>query len=301
MDKFLIVTNTTQNDPFLLEWQKNGFQTAIIFKPCCKLMRMVRRIWIQCGLPCQSIWYGEIKKKIHGADIIIVHMSTLTLKLCQYINKQNPKAEVIAWWWNKIDDHTKPSLQKGNYEAWSFDPNDCERYDIKFNHQYYFKSFILPSQELSWDVYFCGSDSGRGEEIVRFYYILKNMGLHVNFQVVFPKSQQIPSAIVSDYVNYNEIRQNISRAGAILEIVREGQYGSTLRLMEAIYFQKKLITNNAAVKNELFYDEHRIFLYTERSIDELKDFLEEDFIPYENELIEKYDVSKWAKNFTGDE
>ena len=300
MKKYLILTNAAKSDPFLSEWSNNGLQVAIIFKDCSKPMRFVRKIWIKYGLPFHQIWYGDIKNKVCNADIIIVHMSYLTLRLCEYINKCNPNAKVIAWWWNKIIDSEKPSLQKGKYDAWSFDICDCERYNLKFNHQYYFKSFIIPNQKKEWDIYFCGSDSGRGNEIVRLYNVSKKMGLTVKFQVVFPQSRIVPNEIVSEYVDYKEIRQNISKSNAVLEIVRDGQSGPTLRMMEAIYFQKKLITNNTAIKDEEFYDESRIFLYTERPISELRDFLNGNFVPYEDNLIDKYDVKQWIENFTKD-
>lgn len=300
MKKYLILTNATKNDPFLNEWSKNGLQAAIIFRDCSKPLRFVRRIWIKYGLPFHQIWYGKIKDKVRDADTIIVHMSYLTLRLCEYINKCNPNAKVIAWWWNRIIDSEKPSLQKGKYEAWSFDIHDCERYNLKFNHQYYFKSFIIPNQKKEWDIYFCGSDSGRGDEIVRLYNAFKEMGLNAKIQVVFPKSSAVPPEIVSEYVDYKEIRQNISKSDAVLEIVREGQSGPTLRMMEAMYFQKKLITNNAAVKDEDFYNEDRIFLYTERPLSELKGFLSSNFVPYEDELLDKYDVKQWIQNFSWD-
>lgn len=227
-------------------------------------------------------------------------MSGLTLKLCKYINKCNPNARVIGWWWNRINNRTKPSLQEGKYEAWSFDMHDCVQYGLNFNHQYYFKSFILPNHKKEWDVYFCGSDSGRGKEIVQLYKVLIEMELNVKFQVVYPKCQMVPSEIVSEYVDYNEIKQNITKSGAILEVMREGQVGPTLRMMEAIYFQKKLITNNTAIKDEEFYDESRIFLYTERPLCELRDFLCSNFVPYEDDLIDKYDVKQWINNFSKD-
>lgn len=297
MSEFLIAINSA-DDPFLYERKKNGLNTAVIFKPCKKVMRLIRRIWIMCNLPFQEIWYGEIKEKVCEADTVIVHMSPFAKNLCKYINKRNPTARVIAWWWNKIDNHMKPSMQKGKYEAWSFDMHDCEQYNLRFNHQFYFKSFIIPNQKKEWDIYFCGRDSGRGDEIVSLYKAFNKMGLNVKFQVVCPKSHVVPKEIISEYVDYSEIRQNISKSDAVLEIVREGQVGPTLRTMEAVYFQKKLITNNEAIKDEEFYNEKRIFLYTERPLSELKDFLSDNFVSYEEELLDKYDIKQWIENFS---
>lgn len=298
MSKCFILTNTTNNDPFFVEWKKNGLEAEIIFKPISKPLRALRRLWVKLRLPLEHIWYRDIKNQICNSDVIIVHMSPLTLNICKYINRWNPKAKVIAWYWNKVDGPSAPALQQGKYEAWSFDQNDCDRYNLRFNHQYYFKSLVIPPRETEWDVYFCGSDSGRGKEIVRIYKELCQMDLKVKFQVVYPQDSQIPSSIVSEYVDYKEVRENIAKSNAILEIVREGQVGPTLRVMEAVYFQKKLITNNIAAKQEEFYNENRIFIYPEHSREDLESFLAKDFVPYEDEIIEKYDVKRWVSNFT---
>lgn len=298
MDKALILINASKDDPFIKEWEKNELATDIIFNPVNKFLRGIRRIWIKLGFPFQQIWYGKIQDQINKYDLIIVHMSSLTMNLCQYINKLNPNAKVIGWYWNRVYNNTLPSLQKGKYEAWSFDPNDCKKYGFRFNHQYYFKSMMLPTQNAEWDVYFCGLDSGRGNEIVRMYDYFNSKRITSKFQVVEPQNEQIPKSIVSERVNYDEVRLNIAKSNAILEILRKGQSGPTLRTMEAIYFQKKLITNNLSVKDEEFYSEDRIFIYTERSMNELEDFLNKEFVPYDDELMDKYDVKQWIKNFT---
>ena len=71
----------------------------------------------------------------------------------------------------------------------------------------------------------------------------------------------------SEYIKYNkrlsykEALQYSYNSNCIVEIVREGQTGVSLRTCEAIIFNKKLITNNAELANMPFYDSRfmRIF------------------------------------------
>ena len=114
---------------------------------------------------------------------------------------------------------------------------------------------------------------------------------------MFPKSDIIPEEIKSPWIEYKEICRNIARSKAILEIVREGQSGATIRLMEALFFGKKLVTNNNLVKKEEFYNKENIFLLGDRPLEELKEFLNGEFVPFAPELLNKYDVKQWMQNF----
>ena len=62
-----------------------------------------------------------------------------------------------------------------------------------------------------------------------------------------------------DYMPYDEVIANIKGCKAILELVSDGQTGITQRPYEAIYYGKKLITNNKDVMKYSFYNEERVF------------------------------------------
>ena len=49
----------------------------------------------------------------------------------------------------------------------------------------------------------------------------------------------------------------------IVEVVKEGQTGVSLRTCEAIAFNKKLLTNNVQIKEMPFYDSRFISVFTD--------------------------------------
>ena len=83
----------------------------------------------------------------------------------------------------------------------------------------------------------------------------------------------------------------------MLEILKEGQTGATLRLMEALFFKKKIITTNKSVKDEPFYSPQNVFIVGERSISELETFIKSDYDASVDKYIDIYDVSSWMNNF----
>lgn len=298
--KVLIINQVPQDDYSLIELNNNGYKTVVTFKEICKAARLIRKIWIKFNIPFEEVWYGSWKKDLQQYELIILHVSKLTVHICEYINLKNPNAQVIAWYWNSIVDTNTclPTEINGNRSVWSFDNIDCKKYGINFNHQYYCKSYVLKHEvPLIYDIYFVGVDKGRTEQLLSLYYTWKDKKLNVLFQIVGGKNKELPDEVKSNYLDYRDIRINIKKSKAILEIVQEGQGGPSLRTMEAIFFDKKLITNNAYIVNEEFFCEQNIFVLGIRDINEIDDFLKEKSIPYDRELKEKYDVDSWVNNF----
>ena len=95
---------------------------------------------------------------------------------------------------------------------------------------------------------------------------------------------------------YQEILEFVSQSRCLLEILKEGQTGATLRLMEALFFKKKIITTNINVKEEPFYTPQNIFIIGERPNDELANFVKTAYDDSVDKYIDKYDVGCWLKN-----
>lgn len=296
-NRVLLLVQTSPSDWAFNAWRDNGAEAQIVYMQAPKLLRVLRRVWVRARLPFQHIWYGDWRQSVQGSDTVIINMSSLLLGLPSYINKMNPNCRVIAWYWNKVTKDTHPSLVKGKAELWSFDPDDCERYGMKFNHQYYFNSLVRKSDTLEHDVYFCGSDSGRGEKLTALYDLFSSLGIRSKFAVVYPRYPCMPDEIKSGYVPYSKICNEISKSRALLEIVREGQSGPTIRQMEALFFGKKLITNNKHVVTEEYYTEENIFLLGERDWSALPEFISSPADERAFEVCPKYEFAAWLRRF----
>lgn len=295
---YLILTQASPNDWALREWMRNEIPSFIIFKDVNIVLRMIRRFWMKFSLPFMSIWLSkEWLETCRKSDVVIVHMSCLTMSLPRYINRVNPKAKVIAWYWNIVNESYVPSKIVGKCECWSFDPEDCKKYGMKFNHQYYFKTLIQEKNNPQCDVYFCGSDSGRGRLLVELYDIFMEKGLKAKFQIVYPKYEGIPENLKANPQKYEFILENNLNSKVILELMRPGQTGATVRQMEALFQKRKLITNNVNIKKEDFYRPQNIFILGEQSLDSLMEFINCPYDHSANQHIESYDVLSWLERF----
>lgn len=103
------------------------------------------------------------------------------------------------------------------------------------------------------------------------------------------------------FLGYEEYLTQLRRCSLILDITQAGQMAPTMRVMEAIYLSKKLITNNRSLSSYDFYTENNIFIlpdeYDDSLPDQLKEFLERPFLPYSPEIHKKYGCNEWLTHF----
>jgi hypothetical protein len=82
-----------------------------------------------------------------------------------------------------------------------------------------------------------------------------------------------------------------------LDIVSKGQTGLTLRPLEALYAEKKLITNDINIKTYDFYNPNNIFVLEDNNFDKINDFLNKNYQTVDDKITEKYQFSNWIKRF----
>ena len=96
---------------------------------------------------------------------------------------------------------------------------------------------------------------------------------------------------------YNEVLQYIEKSKAILDYVSDNQSGLTLRPLEAMFFRKKLITNDISIINRDFYKKENIFILGKDDISDLVDFLNNDYVKIDQKILDRYDFINWIERF----
>ena len=304
--KVLMLSLTTKEDYALNEWKKNGIDVDITLKEHSLLLRAIRRYWIKYHLPFESIWYGTWKKNFLDYDCVIVHGTYLAECIPAWMRKQadkkkkNPK--IIWWYWNSVVEQDNPDrVSPSVCEKWSFDRKDCETYHLQYNTQYYFKSFVLPERDNLYDVYFLGTDGGRRQQILDIYEQICQFGMRPDFHIFVSKVPEDMSdyqkCFITEKMGYQDNLKHIAESRAVLEILRPGQSGQTLRALECLFFKKKLITNDSRVKSYEFYHPDNIFILGENKIEDLPEFMEKKYVEIDETIVDKYDCKQWLERF----
>lgn len=287
--KTLILTQTDPNGDMMFHaWKRAGLNADIIFRPQSRLFRLIRRLWADYFLPGYSWWYGNWKNELQQYNTVIVHADKRTRTVPKYIHTIKPSMRIIYWYWNPVNKNTLPKLaQDDNIECWSFDDDDCMKYHMNKNIQYYYELSEIKNKE-EYDVYFIGHDKGRKKKIEEIKKEIQRRKISGKFDVIGEFEKEIP---------YSEVQKRIGKSYAILEVTQEGQVGSTLRALEALFFRKKLITTNLNIVKEDFYNRNNIFIYGKDDMEKLYDFIKTPYDKTSDLFRNRHTIDAWFLNF----
>lgn len=279
---------------FREEFRKLGIQVFSTHKEIGFIQRFFRKFYLLFGW-FPKIWYGNWKRVIASKKVVIC-FATDRIDHVEYIERMYPNIRIILWYWNPVKACYHPSLIKSErIEKWSFDRDDCEKLDLKYNSQFYFRTISENFSRIEKDEYkisFVGNDKGRKTiiESIKKFCKLKNFSEYI--KVVENRK---------DSITYEEYLAIVAQSQSVLDIYQVGQTGMTLRAMESLFFNKQLITNNQSIASDLMYPKSNMITinnsFTEDDQLTLAKFLEK--APIENNIsfLDYYDATSWLSRF----
>lgn len=233
------------------------------------------------------------------------------LKDLRIIRKHLRTRHVSVFTWNPVIDHSQNHrarrlhirLLKGlGFRIVTFDPADAAQYQLDLVAQVYRRvdayRQCIPSDI---DVYFLGQDKGRFDALHRLGTQLQAQGLSTDFLVVPEHGRDYPAQspvnICQQMQSYGQNIERINRARCLLEWTQTNQAGLTIRTLEAMFFDKKLITNNPWVKQQAFYHPARVFVLGQDDLRQITNFLVAPMPPIAVAELAPHDFSHWIGQF----
>ena len=104
-------------------------------------------------------------------------------------------------------------------------------------------------------------------------------------------------AIIGSLQSGLSLNHSTMYAKSILDFAQDFQTGLTLRPLEAVYFGKKLITNNKGILEHDIYDSNNMFVLDHNDIEHIVEFLNQPFKSVSHEVLDYYDFSSWINRF----
>lgn len=267
---------------------------------------LIYKVLYLLNLPCCSIFWGDWKEKAKTARQVIIFDYGYQKGMEKYIKKQNPNCRVSLFFWNIITkERINHKLFSDKTAIYSTDKKDCQKYHLKYNHMFYPEEFRRSYREEYKDrLFFIGVDKGRAGELYHLWKLFRKCGIHADIRLVPDKNtskRTAPELFTDKRLSYPEYLRSVLRSGILLDINQPGQTALTMRVVESIFLSKKLITNNQDIKNYGFYKEDNIFVLPDNiedtSEEQIKDFLERPFMPYEEEVIRQFSFEHWKRGF----
>lgn len=184
-------------------------------------------------------------------------------------------------------------------EIYSFDKNDCKKYDFKFitnfiylpkspiNFKNTLKAFTIQSK--SKDRIFTLSkiaDQLDSLNIKNYEFLVYGkVNTKINKNIIF----------FNERIGLETFQKRMDNSEILLDLVRDGQNGLSFRIFEAMALQKKLITTNKNIIDYDFYNPNNILVIDAKNPTITTNFLKSNYQPIPENIYNKYTLNNWIK------
>ncbi len=296
-----LIVKLNHDDYFFNFVNLKNFKVIEIFNES-KIFYFIKRFCCKFKLPIPSFCYNINLKIIKKYDQIIILDSCLQNKqILKYLSKLSLRKKMVFYFMNSTsaksaEKKIEQLKKKTNFLISSFDIIDCQKYKLLYNPLPYFKK-DFPKTDIKFDICFVGKYKRRVIDEFDLYNIMNNLLLKMDFTIICDNAISKNLSISQEnYIPYEEYLKKIVSSKAILD-VETNQAGYSLRIQEAIYFNKKLITTNKNVLNEKFFNPNNILVLDGFNYKEIITFLNKPFIDYSKDVVEYFSLEQWCQRF----
>ena len=313
-DNTLIILHPSGRYPQKLytSMTKLGFKVCRSMKGNDKyICRALRSIIMKYDTKLQVFMYGKwYKEELKKYENVLIFHDKYSYPIVNILqNKKKYQGMIYLYYMDPMETdgakdcnfiRVKPNE---HFKIYSFEKNDCKEYGYHYNSLFFFKEDVRTENEYWSDVFFIGTDKGRLEHLLSIQKVLEKEGINIDMHICRygRKASKYAREIGYRYkkpIPYEKLLMKLMHTRCVLDIAPENQEEVTLRVYEAIFCKKKVITNNPNVRKYQFYDRNNIFIMGEDSESELKAFVMGEFIESEKtRTIWDMDFERWVERF----
>lgn len=298
-NKIMVITMDEYSALHTMEGRKLGIAIETYFKRKSFYQRIIGRIDRYLNTFFSYFFWNEWKSKLNSIDTVILNSHVYSIPIVRYLNKKYPSIRIIIWYSNPVSKDTPIKFYKElDCEIWSFDKDDCQKYHLRSNNQYIdHEMFNNLSNEIKYDLCFVGLDKGRLRQLLDLKCEFEKKNISTYLYIVNSNKNSSDTYDYENRISYRELLSIETNSRALLDIVQPDQKGQTLRPIEALFFKKKIVTNNYSILEADFYNRENIFVLGLDNIEYIEEFLKSDYKDLSSDVLEKYTVKGWISNF----
>jgi hypothetical protein len=244
--------------------------------------------------------------------VFIIKGEYLSINAIETIKTKNPKAKYILYLWDSIK--RIPNIESKFCffdKVYSFDRLDCFSNDILNFNPLFFRSEYVNTYKVEnpiCDIYHLGwFHSDRLELIkkvtkfcdsnnVSYKMILFAGYFSYLFQSVFGgELKGNKKYLIFETLSAKKNKKNILLSKTTLDIAHPMQSGLTMRTIELLGMQRKIITTNSDIVNYDFYHSENILVIDRENPILNNDFFESDFYAISDEIVSRYSIQNWLE------
>lgn len=251
----------------------------------------------------------KIKKKMLKFNknidcLFVLGINFLNEKNFSFLEKNYFIKEKKIYLWDTLNQvkHIK-DYKKWFNKIYSFDKKESIENNFIYRPNFYSKR-IEKKEKIIYDIFFIGAYSP--ERLYFLQKITKNfecnfIHLYLNFGVYLRRYFFNPEYKLSNFRFFNISKKKynliMSYSNIVIDLLQFKQSGVTQRTLDALYLNKKIITNNSYIKNYDFYNPNNILIINSKTSDEeIKNFKKKKYVKISKKILAYYSIENWIKD-----
>lgn len=282
-------------DLFQKEIEQNGVK-------CFRLWKSYSGMALRIGKLFRKILFfqfGNINPELKSLDtdcIVLFDNGIYENSVLRWLANRYKEKRLIFYYWNPVFKSISPDKIPKQFELWSYSPEDCKKYNMRYNSTFYFQSLVKDPIQICRDVFFIGKEKGRSIGLKKIEKILMDLELSSLFYVT-ANHPRLKQKKYKKHIPYETVLSYVNESRAVLDYYANPYAGLSLRAMESVFYRKKLITNNQTIVKYDFFNQDNVFVLGIDDFANLKNFIKNSYKEIPESIKNQYLFEQWKKRF----
>lgn len=269
---------------------------------CIRLWNKYSAIALRIGKLFRKIHlfrFGNINPELYSLEsecIVLFDNGIYENSVLEWMANRHRDKRLIFYYWNPVFKSISPTKIPQKFELWSYSPEDCKKYNMRYNSTFYFQSLVKSPSQICRDVFFIGKEKGRSADLKKIESEMADLGLSTLFYIT-ANHPRLKQKKYKKHIPYETVLEYVNESSAVLDYYVNPYAGLSLRAMESIFYEKKLITNNKTISKYDFFNRDNIFVLGEDNSENLRNFIKKSFKKIPELIKNGYLFEQWKNNF----
>ena len=260
-------------------------------------------------------YYEDIIEQNRDKDydyILIVKCDMTPISILEKFREAYPNAKLCLNLWDSVENIPGVTKKFKYFDTLhSFDLNDCEKYPVlKFRPLFFGNQFRKEKHtgDYKYDISFLGTVHSDRYAVIKQVQKIAEERRHKCYWFLYLQSKFIykfykltkkefkgvdESTFSFDKMSAAEISAIVDESRIILDIQHPKQTGLTMRTIEMIGMNKKLITTNESIKKYDFFYPNNVVVVDRKNVTIPAEFFSSPYSKLPNDVYEKYSLKSW--------
>ncbi len=250
--------------------------------------------------------------------VFVIKSEALNKEILTAYKEHYKNAEFILYLWDALDNVPNGKQKIEFYDKiFTFDPVDADKFGLKLRPLFFRKEYAKQPEiknDYKYEAAFIGTAHTERPYIVNkikeqckkmgkecySYFFLSHIIVFLYNKILNPVYKNIKKKDIHfKPLSVEEVNEIYSHSKCIIDAEHIAQHGLTMRTIEMVGMQKKLITTNKNIKNYDFYNENNICIIDRNNPVVSKDFLDKEYLPIDESVLKKYSLNYFVQEIFG--